>query len=182
MSLPGAACPCCRYSLDGLAAGAVVPDRCPECGGGLAPGLVAGTGPTRMRRLMLLMFAWLAFAGCMNATRRGFLVFDWLDRSAVVASGGRATGQGGSVRVIAGQVQIFGVGATPAPVPETWWLELGAWSILGIVGIGGIVGVALLGAGSVAREKRLVSLLVLGFIAYWGYHGFQFALEVFERL
>lgn len=173
VSLPGAACPHCGYSLEGLAAGGAAVSKCPECGGGLEAGLVRGVGSRRMRRVMTLMFAWLAFAGCMNATRRGIAIFDFIEMQS--SFGTRSRG----ITVIGGQIV-----RTPGPlapaIPATWWLELGGWSVLGLLGLWGIVATAWL-MSTVRREKRLIVLLVLGFIAYWGYHGCQFVFEIVAR-
>lgn len=177
---PGAACPHCTYSLEGLARSGVTPTRCPECGGGLEAGLVRGVGPGRMRRVMVLMFAWLAFAGCMNATRRGIAVFDWLDMQRFVpARTATRSLQGGVLNP--STVTITSGPRMTTPMPTTWWLELGGWSVLGLLGLWGIIATLAL-ATTVQREKRLVVLLVLGFIAYSGYHGFQFAIELAARL
>jgi hypothetical protein len=127
-----------------------------------------------MRRLMVLMFAWLAFAGTMNATRRGIMVYDWF------GSQNPMLGRGQRIVIINGQMMSAAAG-TVAPVPPSWWLELGGWSVLGLLGVWGVIASAWM-ATTTGREKRLMALLVLGFIAYWGYHGFQFAVELAARL
>lgn len=176
IALPGAACPHCRYSLAGLSGSALPTNRCPECGGGLEAGLVRSTGPTRLRRLMVLMFAWLAFAGCMNATRRAVMVHDWYQSQRAMATVRQQRGM--AITVIQGRIMA---GPT-SPPPREWWLELGGWSVLGLLGLGGAIAAWTLRPGQSARERRLVFLLVLGFIGYWGYHAFQFALELVQRL
>lgn len=181
LTRPGAACPHCRYSLTGLAGQSAVPDRCPECGGGLEAGLVRSTGPLRLRRLMVLMFAWLAFAGTMNATRRGLLIHDFLDRQAVMARVGSGR-TGASISIVGGQIITGGGrGGGVSSVPGDWWLEVGGWSVLGLVGLGGAALSLMLTTGQVRREKRLMLLLVLAFLGYWGYHSIQFALELVGR-
>ncbi len=179
VSVPGAACPHCRYSLEGLAGEGAAATKCPECGGGLVAGLVGGAGSPRMKRLMVLMFAWLAFAGCMNATRRGLAVWDWYDMQAPTQRQG-VVARGSSVVVMSGRV--LAIGGAPTPVPTEWWMELGGWGVLGVLGIGGGVAASLLRTGRVKREKQLLALLVLGFVGYWGYHAFQFVVEIGERL
>lgn len=133
-----------------------------------------------MKRLMVLMFAWLAFAGCMNATRRGLAICDVVRLTGAVNTGWTfytpysvTTTPGGTASPAA---SIWSL------VPSVWWTELSGWSALGIVGLGGAIAAGTLRADGVRREKRLVVLLVLGFVAYWGYHGFQFLLEMIDRV
>ncbi|MEZ6233210.1 MAG: hypothetical protein R3B68_03375 [Phycisphaerales bacterium] len=166
----GAICPNCRYDLAGLSRAEALPTACPECGTGLEAGLVGTTGPRRFRQLMVLMFCWIAFAGTMNATRLGVRVHEFYlsPQWARVNPGGLA-GVGG------------GFGGGWSAVPTRLWLEFGGWAALGLVGIAGGLLVAF-GTASPRRERHLLMLLVLGFVAYWGYHGVVFVSEMLARL
>lgn len=178
---PGATCPHCAYSLAGLADAPDAPTRCPECGGGLLAGLIGSTGPRLARRLMVLMFAWLACAGVMNATRWWMSIEEFLARQAAMNQAlSQRAAPGSSIAIIRGR--IIGPATPPSPVPDEFWGHLAWWSALATVGVGGIVATAFIRPGRVRLEKRLIALLVLAFVGYWGYHAYQFTLDMIRWL
>lgn len=166
----GAACPHCRYDLAGLGEQDSLPSACPECGTGLEAGLVGRTGPRRLLHLMTLMFAWLAFAGTMNATRAAVQVHEFY-----LSPQWARLNTGTFVQTRNG----FGGGWSA--IPLRMWLDAGGWSALALLGVGGAVATAI-GRATPRGEKRLFGLLVLGFVAYWGYHGVLFVSEMLARL
>lgn len=168
LATPGARCPHCGYSLEGLSCGS---DGaiCPECGGGLEAGLVGAAGPRTVRRLMVLMFAWLAFAGLMNTTRQCLAIYDW---HLAPAAGGPFGAAGGWPR---------GYGGGWSSVPWWSWALTAGWLALGAIGVTGAVAASIMGPGRKGPERLLLRLLVLGFLVYWGYHAVVFAMELASR-